>query len=371
MLKLFKGLKSKEKAEKSPAENVEILSVDDISNTVVEEADVQVSLEVAKEAVQKLSEDEQLLPTKQGFFKRLVTGLQRTRNNFTKGLDKLVYGKKEIDKELLEAIEVQLLLADVGAGASMAIIAELTKRVVREELTDPQVLLPALQQLLQELLQPVSIPLEIDNDATKPYVVLMIGVNGSGKTTTIGKLAKYFQQQGKSVMLAAGDTFRAAAVEQLQEWGKRNDVPVIAQQQGADPASVVYDALNSARAKKCDVLIADTAGRLHTQNNLMEELKKIKRVIAKFDDCAPHEVMLVLDAGVGQNALAQAEKFQQAVTVTGITLTKFDGTGKGGIIFAIAKKLQLPIRFIGVGEQLDDLRPFDAKSFVEALFDDY
>ena len=306
--------------------------------------------------------------TKSGLFSRLKAGLARTRSGLTEGLANLVLGRKEIDDELLEELETQLLVADVGVEATRDIITDLTRRVARKELADADALLTALREDMAALLEPVSRPLVID--ATQhPYVILMVGVNGAGKTTSIGKLAKRLQDEGRSVMLAAGDTFRAAAVEQLQVWGERNDIPVIAQQSGADSASVVYDGLAAARARGMDVLIADTAGRLHTQANLMEELKKIKRVLAKLDPTAPHEVMLVVDAGTGQNALNQARQFHAAVGLTGITLTKLDGTAKGGIIFSIARSLGVPIRFIGVGEGIEDLRVFDAGEFVAALFD--
>jgi len=304
---------------------------------------------------------------KPGLFGRLKQGLSRTRSNLTEGIASLALGHKAIDDELLEEIETRLLTADVGVDATRRIIDNLTRRISRKELKDADALMAALKEDMAAILAPRSRPLEVDT-ASATYVILMIGINGAGKTTTIGKLAKYLQNQGRSVMLAAGDTFRAAAVEQLQTWGERNDIPVIAQQSGADSASVIYDALEAARARGIDVLIADTAGRLHTQGNLMEELKKIKRVMAKLDSSAPHEVMLVVDAGTGQNALNQASEFHQAVGLTGITLTKLDGTAKGGVIFAIANKLEIPIRFIGVGEGIDDLRPFDADEFVEALF---
>jgi fused signal recognition particle receptor len=269
---------------------------------------------------------------------------------------------------LLEDIETTLLLADVGVEATREIIDDLTGRVSRKELGNADALMDALHEDMQAILTPVSVPLTIPRE-TRPYVILMVGINGAGKTTTIGKLAHRLRQDGRSVMLAAGDTFRAAAVEQLQTWGERNGVPVIAQQQGADAASVIYDALEAARARGIDVLIADTAGRLHTQSNLMEELKKIRRVLGKLDANAPHEVMLVVDAGTGQNALNQARQFHEVIGLTGITLTKLDGTAKGGIIFAIAKQLGLPIRFIGVGEGIENLREFDAGEFVEALFE--
>jgi len=302
------------------------------------------------------------------WFTRLKKGLQRTRTNLGAGIATLFLGKKQIDQALLEEIETHLLLADVGVQASQKIIKELTEQVSRKALTDSEALYPALQQCLYDRLQPVSIPLEISSEH-KPTIILMIGVNGSGKTTTIGKLARRLQQEGRSVLLAAGDTFRAAAVEQLQVWGQRNDIPVISQGSGADSASVIFDAIQAAKAREIDVVIADTAGRLHTQNHLMDELKKVLRVIQKLDPSAPHEVMLVLDSSIGQNALAQAQTFNQAVKVTGITLTKLDGTAKGGMIIAIAEQLGIPIRFIGVGEGIEDLQPFDASAFVEALFD--
>ena len=274
-------------------------------------------------------------------------------------------GSKQIDEELLEDIETQLLMADVGVEATRRIIDDLTEKSERKELKDAQALMDRLRLLLSEILEPCSAPLELTH---KPHVILMVGVNGVGKTTTIGKLAKKFQQDGKSVMLAAGDTFRAAAVEQLQVWGERNNIHVTAQHTGADSASVIYDALQSAQRRDIDVLIADTAGRLHTKSNLMDELAKVKRVMHKLDPSAPHEVMLVVDAGTGQNALNQAEQFHKSINLTGVTITKLDGTAKGGIIFALADKLEIPIRFIGVGEGIDDLREFNASDFIEALF---
>ena len=303
---------------------------------------------------------------KPGFFSRLRRGLGKTSDNLVQGMGNLFLGRKEIDADLLEELESRLLMADVGVEATMEIIEKLTQRVSRKELTNPEALQGALKEELLALLKPCEQPLQVSGN--KPYVILMVGVNGVGKTTTIGKLAKRFQSQGQSVMLAAGDTFRAAAVEQLQVWGERNKVPVVAQHTGADSASVVFDALQAAQARDIDVLIADTAGRLHNKDNLMEELKKVVRVMGKLDDSAPHEVMLVLDAGTGQNALAQADHFRQWVGVSGISLTKLDGTAKGGVIFAIARKLGLPIRFIGIGEAAEDLRPFEAEAFIEALF---
>lgn len=301
-----------------------------------------------------------------GLLARLKQGLSKTSQKLTDGFADLVLGKKAIDADLLEELETQLITADLGIEATQTIINDLTQRVARKQLTDTEALFTALRDDMVELLKPVEKPLQV-SERSGPYVILMVGINGVGKTTTIGKLAKQFQRQGKSVMLAAGDTFRAAAVEQLQVWGERNDIPVVAQQHGADSASVIFDALQSATARNTDILIADTAGRLHTQSNLMEELKKVKRVMSKLDVEAPHEIMLVLDAGTGQNALQQAQQFHQAVGVTGISLTKLDGTAKGGIIFAIAKKTGLPIRYIGVGEKIDDLRAFDASDFVDAL----
>jgi len=303
---------------------------------------------------------------KKGLFARLKVGLSRTRSGITDGLADLVLGKKAIDDDVLDEIETLLLTSDVGVEATQEIIADLTGRIQRKQLADVDALFAALREDMVAILAPSTQPLEIDTTA-QPFVILMVGINGAGKTTTIGKLAKKFQNEGKSVMLAAGDTFRAAAVEQLQEWGRRNDVAVVAQHSGADSASVIFDAVQSAKSKGIDVLIADTAGRLHTQSNLMEELKKVRRVITKLDDTAPHEVMLVLDAGIGQNAVVQAEQFRDAVGVSGITLTKLDGTAKGGVIFAVAKRLGLPIRFIGVGEGIDDLRSFNADEFVDAL----
>lgn len=304
--------------------------------------------------------------TKERLFSRLRSRLSRTRSHLTDGIANLALGKKTIDDELLEEFETQLLLADVGIEATQSIIEDLTARVSRKQLKSPEALMGALRENMRTLLAPCSQRLVIPKQ-TQPFTILVVGVNGAGKTTTIGKLAKKFQAEGRSVMLAAGDTFRAAAVEQLQIWGERNHVPVIAQGSGADSASVIFDAMQSAKARDADILIADTAGRLHTQVNLMEELKKVKRVIAKADPEAPHEVMLIVDAGTGQNALSQAKQFHEAVSLTGITLTKLDGTAKGGVIFALAKKMGLPIRFIGVGEGIDDLRPFDSEEFTDAL----
>ncbi|MBU2873147.1 signal recognition particle-docking protein FtsY [Marinobacter salexigens] len=300
-------------------------------------------------------------------FERIKQGLGKTRASLTGGMADLFAVGKKIDEDLLEEIETTLLMADVGVTATSEIIESLTDKLQRNQLKDGEALRKALRDELHGLLKDVTKPLTIDA-GTKPYVILMVGVNGVGKTTTIGKLTKKLQSEGKSVMLAAGDTFRAAAVEQLQVWGERNNVPVVAQHTGADSASVIFDAIQSGRSRGVDVVIADTAGRLQNKDNLMSELEKVVRVMKKLDDTAPHEVMLVLDAGTGQNALSQAQVFQKAVGVSGITLTKLDGTAKGGIVFAIARQLQLPIRFIGVGEQVDDLRSFDAETFVDALF---
>ncbi|VVP13773.1 Signal recognition particle receptor FtsY [Pseudomonas fluorescens] len=305
--------------------------------------------------------------TKAGFFARLKQGLSKTSASIGEGMASLFLGKKIIDDELLEDIETRLLTADVGVEATSVIIQRLTQKVARKELADANALYKSLQAELAAMLKPVEQPLKITSQ-NKPFVILVVGVNGAGKTTTIGKLAKKLQLEGKKVMLAAGDTFRAAAVEQLQVWGERNKIPVIAQHTGADSASVIFDAVQAAKARGIDVLIADTAGRLHTKDNLMEELKKVRRVIGKLDADAPHEVLLVLDAGTGQNAINQAKQFHQTVELTGLALTKLDGTAKGGVIFALAKQFGLPIRYIGVGEGIDDLRTFEAEPFVQALF---
>lgn len=302
-----------------------------------------------------------------GFYARLKQGLSRTSSQLANGLSDLFLGKKAIDDDLLEALESQLLMADLGVDATRRVIDDLTRRVSRKELSDADALLTALQDALFEIIAPCEVPLEPVGH--QPFVILVVGVNGAGKTTTIGKLAHRYKREGRNVMLAAGDTFRAAAVEQLQAWGERNDVPVVAQHTGADSASVLFDALQAASARGSDVLIADTAGRLQNKAHLMEELAKVVRVLRKFDPTAPHEVLLVLDATTGQNAVAQAEQFDQSVGVTGVVLTKLDGTARGGVIFAIAQRLTRPIRFIGVGEKASDLRPFVARDFVRAIFD--
>lgn len=298
---------------------------------------------------------------------RLKDGLATTRAVLNTDVGDLIRGRKRIDEDLLEELETQLLTADVGVDATSRIIGDISERVKRRELADPKALISILRDELGKILRRGEAPVRQPSGG-RPQVILMVGVNGAGKTTTIGKLAKRLQEEGNSLMLAAGDTFRAAAVEQLQAWGERNGLPVIAQHAGADSASVIYDALQAATARGIDVLMADTAGRLHTKGNLMDELVKIARVMKKIDPEAPHEVMLVVDATTGQNAFNQAVQFHQAVGLTGITLTKLDGTAKGGIVFAIAERLELPIRFIGIGEKIEDLRHFDAEEFLDALF---
>ncbi len=317
------------------------------------------------------SESEKILPLPQdkpGLFKRLLNGLKRTRENFSLGLKALFNGRK-IDDDLFEELESTLISADVGIDTTTKLITKLTEESSLRELKDADSLIIRLRSELHAILDKVSVPLTIDA-SKKPYVILMVGVNGVGKTTTIGKMAKYFEAQGKKVMLAAGDTFRAAAVEQLKVWGQRNNIPVVAQSTGADSASVIFDAISSARAKGYDILIADTAGRLQNKTNLMNELHKIVKVIKKLEPDAPHEVMLTVDAGTGQNAISQAKLFNEVVPVTGINITKLDGTAKGGVIFNIADNFGIPIRFIGIGEGIDDLREFNADDFVNALFGD-
>ncbi|RUQ17098.1 signal recognition particle-docking protein FtsY [Aeromonas dhakensis] len=333
---------------------------------LVAEMEAEAAALAALPLAAKVDDDTQDKPQREGFFARLKRSLVRTKENIGSGFFSLFRGKK-IDDELFEELETQLLTADLGVDTTTRIIEGLVQHADRKQLKDAEALYGLLKQDMGEMLAKVEQPLVIDTDK-KPYVILMVGVNGVGKTTTIGKLAKQFQAEGKSVMLAAGDTFRAAAVEQLQVWGQRNNIPVIAQHTGADSASVIYDAIEAARSRGADVLIADTAGRLQNKSNLMEELKKVVRVMKKLDDAAPHEIMLTLDAGTGQNALSQAKLFSEAVGLTGITLTKLDGTAKGGVIFAVADKFQIPIRYIGVGEGIDDLRPFVANDFIEALF---
>ncbi|PKF67595.1 signal recognition particle-docking protein FtsY [Haemophilus influenzae] len=349
------------------------------ANDLVEEEKIQ-EISTALEPIEEIIEAKNLeddlqpvveietreKPSEGGFFSRLVKGLLKTKQNIGAGFRSFFLGKK-IDDELFEELEEQLLIADIGVPTTSKIIKNLTEHASRKELQDAELLYQQLKVEMADILEPVAQPLEIDS-TKKPYVILMVGVNGVGKTTTIGKLARKFQAEGKSVMLAAGDTFRAAAVEQLQVWGERNHIPVVAQSTGSDSASVIFDAMQSAAARNIDILIADTAGRLQNKNNLMDELKKIVRVMKKYDETAPHEIMLTLDAGTGQNAISQAKLFNEAVGLTGISLTKLDGTAKGGVIFAIADQFKLPIRYIGVGEKIEDLREFNAKEFIEALF---
>ncbi|VDR24093.1 Cell division protein FtsY [Raoultella terrigena] len=314
---------------------------------------------------QEAAQIEQEKPTKEGFFARLKRSLVKTKQNLGSGFISLFRGKK-IDDDLFEELEEQLLIADVGVETTRKIITHLTEVASRKQLRDAEALYGLLKEEMGDILAKVDQPLNVEGKT--PFVILMVGVNGVGKTTTIGKLARQFEQQGKSVMLAAGDTFRAAAVEQLQVWGQRNNIPVIAQHTGADSASVIFDAIQAAKARNVDVLIADTAGRLQNKSHLMEELKKIVRVMKKLDEDAPHEVMLTIDASTGQNAISQAKLFHEAVGLTGITLTKLDGTAKGGVIFSVADQFSIPIRYIGVGERIEDLRPFNAGDFIEALF---
>ena len=304
-------------------------------------------------------------PSVRGFFKRLRAKLNQGPAWLTTDIAELLPGRK-IDAEILDELETRLITADVGVEASSRILEELRKRVARKELNDVDALLNALQEAMSQILTPVQQALVID-PAAKPFVILVVGINGAGKTTTIGKLSARLLAEGKSVMLAAGDTFRAAAREQLEVWAARHNVPIVAQQSGSEPAAVIFDAMNAARARNIDVLIADTAGRLHTQTHLMDELKKVKRVLARLDPTAPHEVLLVLDGTIGQNAVAQAEEFHKGLGVTGLVITKLDGTAKGGVVLAIAQRLKIPIRFIGVGEQSEDFGVFNASEFVSAL----
>ena len=373
--KLFSwlGLGKDEPREQTPApeQSAPVTEVVDesVQQDAVEPADVAVaeSQTVTATAAAQTPDLPVTEPVKRaGFFSRLKQGLAKTSQNLGAGLAGLFSGRK-IDDELYEELETQLLLADVGVDTTQKLIRQLEQHADRKALKDSALLFDKLQHDMAALLQDVEQPLTPVNPAG-PFVILMVGVNGVGKTTTIGKMAQQFKQQGKSVMLAAGDTFRAAAVEQLQVWGERNHIPVIAQHTGADSASVIFDAYQAAKARKVDVLIADTAGRLQNKAHLMEELKKIVRVLQKIDAAAPHEVMLTLDAGTGQNALSQAKVFNEAVQLTGISLTKLDGTAKGGVIFAIADQFKLPLRYIGVGEGIDDLRVFNSQDFIRALF---
>ncbi|KAA1161736.1 signal recognition particle-docking protein FtsY, partial [Pseudoalteromonas fuliginea] len=346
-------------AEKAEAERLEQESV--AAEKVESERLEQASIEA-----EKLKAEKEDKPKKEGFFSRLKKGLLKTRVNIGSGFASIFSGKK-IDDDLFEELETQLLTADLGVDTTMKLIDRLTDGANRKQLKDGDALYELMKQEMATMLKTAEQPLVIPTDK-KPFVILMVGVNGVGKTTTIGKLAKQFQNEGKSVMLAAGDTFRAAAVEQLQVWGERNSIPVIAQHTGADSASVVFDAFQAAKARKVDVLIADTAGRLQNKDNLMQELEKIARVMKKIDPDAPHEVMLTIDAGTGQNAISQVNLFNQCVGLTGITLSKLDGTAKGGVIFAVADKFNIPIRYIGVGESIDDLRTFKSDDFIDALF---
>lgn len=333
-----------------------------VAETVAPDA-TEICAQVTAESRAKQTKEQ----AKPSLWQRLTSGLKKTSSAIGDGLWG-IFKDKKIDDELFEELETQLLTADIGVPTTMKIVERLTEQANRRQLKDAETLYQLLQDNMVEILQEVEQPLTLPENLEGPYVILMVGVNGVGKTTTIGKMAQQFKRQGKSVMLAAGDTFRAAAVEQLQVWGERNDIPVVAQHTGADSASVIYDAVAAAKARGVDVLIADTAGRLQNKAHLMDELKKVVRVMKKLDENAPHEVMLTLDAGTGQNAISQAKLFTEAVGVSGITLTKLDGTAKGGVIFAIADQFKLPIRYIGVGEGLDDLRPFAAKPFVQALF---
>lgn len=359
---------AEEQAEQQAAEATRLAAEQALAEQLAaEKAEAERIAAAQIQAEQPLEQHEpQAKPAKESFFARLKRGLMRTSENIGSGFIGLFRGKK-IDDDLFEELEEQLLIADVGVETTSRLISSLTEHASRKQLKDAEALYDLLRDEMQKTLDPVAIPLVPEN-ANGPFVILMVGVNGVGKTTTIGKLAKQYQRQGKSVMLAAGDTFRAAAVEQLQVWGQRNNIPVIAQHTGADSASVLFDALQAAKARKIDVLIADTAGRLQNKSHLMEELKKVVRVMKKLDPEAPHEVMLTLDASTGQNAISQAQLFQEAVGVTGMTISKLDGTAKGGVVFAIADKFKIPLRYIGVGEQIDDLRTFNSKEFIDALF---
>ncbi|HFT8482068.1 TPA: signal recognition particle-docking protein FtsY [Enterobacter hormaechei] len=351
-----------EEAALEPELTDEELEAQALAAEAAEEAVIVVPVEAqAEEEIVQ----EQEKPTKEGFFARLKRSLLKTKENLGSGFISLFRGKK-IDDDLFEELEEQLLIADVGVETTRKIITNLTEGASRKQLRDAEALYGLLKDEMGEILAKVDEPLNIEGKM--PFVILMVGVNGVGKTTTIGKLARQFEQQGKSVMLAAGDTFRAAAVEQLQVWGQRNNIPVIAQHTGADSASVIFDAIQAAKSRNVDVLIADTAGRLQNKSHLMEELKKIVRVMKKLDEDAPHEIMLTIDASTGQNAISQAKLFHEAVGLTGITLTKLDGTAKGGVIFSVADQFGIPIRYIGVGERIEDLRPFKADDFIEALF---
>lgn len=398
MSKIFNWFKKDSPTQKSEQDNLEQNSVEEIKSTEPEkqaqietteseephtnEADVTETssddnecekTEIIDPPDESFTDDKLVEPVPElSLLARLKASLSRTKTNIGSGFASLLMGKA-IDDDLYEELETQLLLADVGMTTTNKIIGELTQNAKSSQLKDSEVLSGMLQTQMQTILDKVNIPLDFniatDEKGEKhPFVILMVGVNGVGKTTTIGKMAKQFQAQGKSVMLAAGDTFRAAAVEQLQVWGERNDIPIVAQHTGADSASVIFDAIESAKAKNVDVLIADTAGRLQNKDHLIEELKKVVRVMKKLNPHAPHEVMLTLDASTGQNAVSQTRIFNQAVGITGINLTKLDGSAKGGVIFALADEFAIPVRYIGIGEGIDDLREFDSQAFVEALF---
>lgn len=370
MLQFIRRKKKKSESSSGEDSDPKVAEVLDHSLNGEESIDPAAEDAEASSTVHPSSSTSEASPTPDdfGFFSKLAGKIVRTSSSLGDGIGQILLGKKEIDDELLEDIEMQLLTADVGVETTRRVIDSLTNAIERDALTDPRALLTQLKKELRKSLSNQS-DLVIDS-RYEPFVILVVGVNGAGKTTTIGKLAKHLQRAKMEVMLAAGDTFRAAAVEQLQVWGDRNQVPVIAQQTGSDSASVIFDAQQSARSRKSDVLIADTAGRLHNKDNLMEELKKVVRVMKKNDETAPHEILLVLDATTGQNAVAQAMKFKEAVGVTGLVVTKLDGTAKGGVVFAIAEQLALPIRFIGVGEKIEDLRPFEPDEFIEAIFED-
>ncbi|WP_444996128.1 signal recognition particle-docking protein FtsY [Aliikangiella sp. IMCC44359] len=359
----FSGKKEAEQTDPIETEQAQIQVTDPAISTETEIIAEPTPPE--QQASQPVKQEE---PTKQSLFQRLKSGLSKTRSQFSSGLANLVLGQKEIDEDILEEVETLLLMADVGVDTTTKIIDDLAEKANRKELKNTEAMTERLKELLLEIVAPVEVPLEIPTQK-EPFVILMVGVNGVGKTTTIGKLAHQFLAEGKSVMLAAGDTFRAAAVEQLKTWGERNKVPVIAQHSGADSASVIFDAVEAAKARNIDIVIADTAGRLHNKSNLMEELTKVKRVMGKIDPTAPHEVMLVVDACTGQNALVQAVEFNKAVSLDSVTITKLDGTAKGGVVFALADKMKIPIRYIGVGESKQDLRPFRANDYINALFE--
>jgi len=344
--------------------DVETVQPEARSEEVKEKIQKEIQLEENSEQADRKETKEK----KAGLFSRLQKGLGKTRSGFSDGIGNLLLGEKIIDDELLEEIEMQLVIADVGMEATRKIITNLSQQISRRALTNSKALYKSLQAELQALLEPREEELVIP-DSDETFVIMVVGVNGVGKTTTIGKIAHALKAQGKTVMLAAGDTFRAAAVEQLEVWGERNDVPVVSQGSGSDSASVIFDALQAAKARNIDVLLADTAGRLQNKAGLMDELTKIKRVLGKLDKSAPHEIMLILDAGTGQNALNQAEQFDKAVGLTSLAITKLDGTAKGGVIFALASQMEVPIRYIGIGEKTEDLRPFKAKQFVKALFE--